>query len=88
VACFNLFGSRFDPSFSAICTAFDDRVLALPAVDEGNRIVIALTGPRIDESFAAVAQRAGKLEDAWRLPFRRWLEDLKQANDLGERLRV
>ncbi len=29
VACFNLFGSRFDPSFRAICEAFDDRVLVL-----------------------------------------------------------
>ena len=88
VACFNLFGSRFDPSFDAICAAFDDRVLALPAVDEGNRIVIALTGPRIDEPMTAVARRAATLEEAWRLPFRRWLADLKQANDLTERLRV
>lgn len=88
VACFNLFGSRFDPSFSAICTAFDDRVLALPAVDEGNRIVFALTGPRIDEPVSTVAPRAGDLEVAWRLPFRRWLADLMQANDLGDRLRV
>jgi spermidine synthase len=88
VACFNLFGSRFDPSFNAICTAFDDRVLALPAVDEGNRIVFALTGPRIDEPMTTVARRAGALEVAWRLPFRQWLADLMQSNDLEDRLRV
>lgn len=88
VACFNLFGSRFDPSFDAICAAFDDRVLALPAVDEGNRIVFALAGPRIDEAMPAVARRAGALEDSLRLPFRRWLDDLKRANDVRDRLRV
>ena len=42
VACFNLFGRRFDPSFERICAAFDDRALALPEVDEGNRIVARL----------------------------------------------
>jgi spermidine synthase len=88
VACFNLFGSRFDPSFKAICSAFDDRVLVLPAVDEGNRIVFALTGPRVDVPMTAVARRAGDLEIAWRLPFRRWLADLMQANALEDRLRV
>jgi len=88
VACFNLFGSRFDPSFNAICTAFDDRVLAMPAVDEGNRIVFALTGSRIDEPMSAVVRRANALEVAWRLPFRRWLADLRQTNDLADRLRV
>jgi spermidine synthase len=88
VACFNLFGSRFDPSFKAICSAFDDRVLVLPAVDEGNRIVFALTGPRVDVPMTAVTRRAGDLEIAWRLPFRRWLAALVQANALEDRLRV
>jgi spermidine synthase len=88
VASFNLFGSRFDPSFKAICTAFDDRVLALPAVDEGNHIVFAVTGPRFDESPATLSRRAGALEARWRLPFRRWLADLKEHNGLPERLRI
>ena len=65
VACFNLFGSRFDPSFSAICAAFDDRVLVLPAVDEGNRIVFALTGPRIDEPVSPARQGA---RASWKSP--------------------
>jgi hypothetical protein len=38
--------------------------------------------------MTAVARRAGDLEMAWRLPFRRWLADLMQANDLADRLRV
>ena len=88
VACFNLFGSRFDPSFLAICRAFDDRVLAGPEVDEGNRVVYALTGPRVDLPADVFADRAARLETAWRLPFRRWWRDLQQGNDLGERVRL
>ncbi len=88
VACFNLFGSRFDPSFRAISEAFDDRVLALPRVDEGNRIVFGLAGPRVDEPISAVQRRARSLEAAWRLPFVRWLQELVEVNGLGERLRI
>ncbi len=88
IACFNLFGSRFDPSFAAICRAFDDRVLAGPVVDEGNRVVYALTGPRIDLPAATIEERAARLETAWRLPFRRWWRDLQRGNALGERVRL
>ncbi len=35
----------FDPSFAAIASAFDDRVLVLPEVDAGNRVVLAVVGP-------------------------------------------
>jgi spermidine synthase len=88
VACFNLFGGRFDPSFLAIAAAFDDRVLTGPTVDEGNRIVYAFSGPRFDESLARLARRAGRLEDAWNMPVTHWLNELKQANDIAERLRI
>jgi len=88
VACFNLFGSRFDPSFRAISDAFDDRVLALPAVDEGNHVVFGLTGPRLDEPMAAVGRRARALEAAWRLPLARWSRELGEVNGLGDRLKI
>lgn len=88
VACFNLFGGRFDPSFRAIAAAFDDRVLAGPAVDEGNHIVYAFAGPRFDETAATLGRRAERLERAWRLPVKRWLGELLQANDVAERLRI
>ena len=68
VACFNLFGGRFDPSFLAIAAAFSDRVLTGPTVDEGNRIVYAFSGPRFDEPTAALARRAARLEKAWHMP--------------------
>jgi spermidine synthase len=88
VACFNLFGSHFDPSFRAISDAFDDRVLVLPRVDEGNRIVFGLAGPRLDEPMSAVQRRARSLEAAWRLPFASWLQDLAEVNGLGDRLKI
>ena len=44
VASFNLFGSKFDPSFAAIASAFDDRVLVLPEVDEGTASCLRWSG--------------------------------------------
>ena len=83
VACFNLFGRRFDPSFARICTAFEDRALALPEVDEGNRIVLAFCGPPLSVSLTALAERAKHLESRWELPARRWVAGLRSANGLG-----
>lgn len=88
VACFNLFGRRFEPSFERICTAFDDRALALPEVDEGNRIVLGFVGPPLEVSLAALLERASELEARWQLPARRWVSGLRTANGLLERLAV
>jgi spermidine synthase len=88
VACFNLFGSRFDPSFNAICEAFEDRALVLPEVEHGNRIVIAVVGPALDVPFGVVYERALELEARWRLPARRWVAGLREANALGARLAI
>ena len=88
VACFNLFGRRFEPSFARICAAFDDRVLALPEVDAGNRIVIGFNGPRLAVAVSALGARARELEARWRLPARRWLAGLIACNDIGAELIV
>lgn len=88
VACFNLFGSRFDPSLDAIRSAFEGRVLLLPEVEHGNRIVIALAGPALDVPFSVVYERALELERRWKLPARRWVAGLREANALGARLAI
>lgn len=88
VACFNLFGSRFDPSFDAISAAFGDRVLVLPEIEHGNRIVIALAGRALDLPFSIVYERALELEAQWKLPARRWVAGLREANALGARLAI
>jgi hypothetical protein len=59
-------------------------VLALPEVAEGNRIVLALTGPKLRVDFAAWYERAGELETRWRLPARRWLAGLRSVNELAD----
>ena len=88
VASFNLFGSKFDPSFEAIATAFDDRVLVLPEVDDGNRIVLALVGPPLDVPVSALSQRARELEQRWTLKARGWVTGLRDENDLSGRLAI
>lgn len=87
-ACFNLFGARFDPSFAAIAEAFGDRVLAGPPVDEGNRIVYAVSGPKLDLPLAELARRAAALQARWRLPAPGWLAGLVAENAVGARLIV
>jgi spermidine synthase len=88
VACFNLFGRRFDPSFELICAAFDDRALALPEVDEGNRVVLAFNGPPLDVPVSALQERAEGLEKRWRLRAPAWVAGLRAANGLGDRLSI
>jgi spermidine synthase len=88
VACFNLFGRRFEPSVARICEAFEDRVLALPEVDAGNRIVIGFAGPPLAVALSALGARARELETRWRLPARRWLAGLITENGISARLEI
>ena len=88
VASFNLFGAKFDPSFAAIASAFDDRVLVLPEVDAGNRVVLAVVGPPLNVSFSALDQRARELEARWKLKARGWVAGLRRANTFGARLEL
>lgn len=86
VASFNLFGRSFEPSFAAISEAFGGRVLALPEVAEGNRIVLAAAGPRLAIDFTELYERAQAIEAMWRLPARRWLAGLRAENELAGEL--
>lgn len=89
VAVFNLFGRSFEPSFAAIAAAFDDRLLVLPEVDAGNRIVLAFAGPPLDVPFAALYEAAAAVEATHALPARRWVSGLRAENGLpAERLQL
>jgi len=88
VASFNLFGASFDPSFAAIASAFDDRVLVLPEADAGNRVVLALAGPPLDVSFAALNRRAQELEARWKLKASEWVSGLRSENVFDARFCV
>lgn len=81
VAVFNLFGRRFDPSFEAIATAFDDRALVLPEADAGNRIVLGFAGPPLQVPFTRLYEAAAAVEASHRLPARKWVSGIRAEND-------
>ncbi|MBI0327701.1 spermidine synthase [Burkholderia plantarii] len=79
VATINLFGDH--PSFvrnmKHLNAAFDQRVIALPEVHEGNRVVLAFSGPALEVSYARLEERAAVIETTLKLPARQWLKALK-----------
>ncbi|TKC83141.1 spermidine synthase [Trinickia terrae] len=81
VVTINLFGDH--PSFvrnmKHLNTAFDNRVIALPEVHEGNRVALAFSGPALDVPFLTLQQRAKLIEAKLGLPARQWLKGLEAS---------
>lgn len=77
----NLFGDH--PSFvrnmKHLKAVFDGRVLALPEVHEGNRVVLAFSGPAIEIPFTALAARAKMIRSTLGLPAHKWVKGLAAA---------
>ena len=80
VASFNLFGSRFDKSFEAINEAFAGRTLVMPEIDEGNRVVLAFAGDKLETTVDELYERAQMLRAQWKLGCIRWVNGLKALN--------
>jgi spermidine synthase len=78
----NLFGDH--PSFlrnmKQLGAAFDNRVLALPEVHDGNRIAYAFSGPALSFEWAMLERRAAYIEQTLRLPARSWVKGLKAVH--------
>ena len=74
----NLFGnhSSFEPNRQRIREAFEGRVLELPEIDEGNRVMLAFKGPLLDVSVAQFMARASDVEAAYGLPAVQWARSL------------
>ncbi|MGB6106168.1 MAG: spermidine synthase [Pusillimonas sp.] len=74
----NLFGEHasFAPNIQNIRGAFGGRVLELPEIDAGNRIVLAFKGPVLDVSAGRFLARADEVESSYGLPARRWAKAL------------
>ncbi len=87
VATINLFGDH--PSFvrnmKHLNAAFDQRVIALPEVHDGNRIALAFSGPALSISYAQLGERAALIEGTLKLPARKWVKAL-QASAGGDSL--
>ena len=81
IATINLFGDH--PSFvrnmKHLNAAFDNRVIALPEVHDGNRIALAFSGPPLEVTFAQLDARAKLLEEQLHLPARSWVKALKAS---------
>jgi len=78
VVAVNLFGNHasFAHNLENLRTAFDGRILELPEVDEGNRIVLALKGPHLRISAAQWLRRAQQVQERFGLPAQRWARAL------------
>ncbi|MFJ1302203.1 spermidine synthase [Pseudomonadota bacterium AL_CKDN230030165-1A_HGKHYDSX7] len=80
----NLFGQHdsFDRNIDNLMEAFDGRIMPLPEVDAGNRIVLAFTGPPLAVTPADLLARAEVVESQYGLPARRWARALvRHASD-------
>ena len=85
----NLFGNHesFPRNLQNIREAFGGRVLELPEIDAGNRVVLAFKGPVLNVSVTDFLNRAQEVESRYRLPAGKWaralLAQMKRGPDLG-----
>jgi len=74
----NLFGRHesFDRNIENLSKAFNGRLVLLPEIDAGNRIVLAFSGPPLAVTAAQLMARAEQVEATYGLPARRWARSL------------
>jgi spermidine synthase len=84
----NLFGDHasFPPNLENIRKAFKNRVLELPEIDAGNRIVLGFKGPLLNISTAQLLERAEQVEAVYGLPARRWAKALLGQHQAANRV--
>jgi spermidine synthase len=76
----NLFGeaSSFTKNLARIHEVFGGRVLAWPAVDAGNIVVLAFKGPPLNVAWTKLFERAQVLDQAYDLSAPKWLRSLRR----------
>jgi spermidine synthase len=83
----NLFGNHdsFPRNIQNIREAFKGRVLELPEIDAGNRVILAFKGPVLQVTTQQFLDRADEVETTFGLPARRWARFLlgQRAPDAG-----
>lgn len=79
VCVINLFGrhASFERNLRRIERAFGGRVLALPAIPEGNRVVFAFAGPTMTVRWPLLQARARVLRRRLGLPAEDWVHALR-----------
>ena len=78
----NLFGAHdsFAPNLRRIERAFDARVLALPPIAAGNRVVFAFRGPPMEVAWERLDARARDLQRRYRLGAAEWVRALHELS--------
>ena len=86
----NLFGDHtsFPPNIDNIRKAFAGRVLELPEIDAGNRIVLAFKGPLLDISTQQLLDRAAAVETRYGLPGGRWARALLAQHGAASKVAI
>ncbi|MGO3891233.1 MAG: fused MFS/spermidine synthase [Paenalcaligenes sp.] len=74
----NLFGSHpsFELNVRNIRQVFDNKVLVLPEIDEGNTIVLAFKGRGLETTTQQLMDRAETVQSQYKLEARRWAKAL------------
>ncbi|KAF1029095.1 MAG: Polyamine aminopropyltransferase [Burkholderia plantarii] len=85
IATINLFGDHpsFERNMKHLKSAFEQRVIALPEVHDGNRVVLAFSGPALSITYDALDARARVIEAELKLPARKWVKALKASATLA-----
>jgi len=86
----NLFGrhASFERNLRRIERAFGGRILALPPIAEGNRVVFAFAGPTLAVGWVRLEARARLLRSRLGLPADEWVRALRARSGLGASLFV
>ncbi len=81
----NLFGEHhtFEPNIRRIEKAFDGRVLVLPAIPEGNRVVFAFSGPQLRVGWEQLTQRGLVLRQKFGLEADQWVRQIRGISGKG-----
>ncbi len=90
VCVINLFGrhASFERNLRRIERAFEGRVLALPAIAEGNQVVFAFAGPALTVRWSLLLARGRLLRGRLGLPAEDWVRALRARSGRGTSLVV
>lgn len=82
--CVNLFGEAdcFERNRRHLAQVFDERVIYLPPIAEGNIVALAFSGPPLVVSSADLLARANRLKTQFNLPADRWAKAILAGSAL------
>ncbi len=87
VSSYNVFGGEdFTQSLGNISQAFDGKVLVMPEVAEGNRIILARKGRSKCYEVEDLKKRAAEIQKQYKIPTKRWVSMLQEENHMPDEI--